>query len=297
MTRAHYIVRVGNDGLATKVSDSAPNHWHFLSPQRLWGFPRDLKLVNIRAKFESDIENPRVTTYVWFLCNGYGGPGHFVQVGIGRRHQGQGPVRNGNLPIPNDMMARLQQDFDHWFEWRPVTPNRAFHNQVRQLAIPQPTYRSTLRRVTADHVSFPSFESLLDTIEQQIAVVTTAQQILSTTRPSFEIDLENVRREQAEPHSRGHIYLIRMEGTTFYKIGMSFDPLIRLRTLQTGNPHPLTLLITQAVVDMRSAELSLHRLFAAQRVPNRDIREWFDFGTSIGDVEIAFGTFRMRDVE
>ena len=33
------------------------------------------------------------------------------------------------------MMARLQQEFDHWFEWRPVTPDAAFQDRVRQLPI------------------------------------------------------------------------------------------------------------------------------------------------------------------
>lgn len=258
-----------------------------------------MTIVNVRAQFEADIEDPRVTAYIWFLCNGYGGPGHFVQVGIGRRHLGNGPAGNGDLPIPEDMMGRLQQGFDHWFEWRPVNPDAAFLARLRQLPIPQPAYIPTLRRVTADRPSFPLFEDLIDGEERQAAALTTTALLAAQTTalpaaaptpPAIEVDLENLRREQTEPHSHGYIYLIHMERTPFYKIGMSLDPQIRLRTLQTGNPHPLYLLNTHAVPDMRSAEVGLHRRFESQRVPNLNVREWFDFGDGTGEVEIAFST-------
>lgn len=289
MARAHYIVRVGNEGIAKKISTSALNHWHYLSPQHLWGLPRSMTHVKVRAKFEADIENPQVTAYIWFLCNGHGGPGHFVEVGIGRRHLGQGPVGNGTLPIPEDMMARLQQGFDHWFEWQPLTANAAFQDQLHQLPIPLPHFIPTLRHVTAEHQSFSLFQALIDGEEHRAAAITTALPAAAPTPPAIEVDLENVRREQAEPHSQGEVYLIHMGGTTFYKIGMSLDPQIRLRTLQTGNPYPLQILHTQAVQDMRSAETGLHRQFEAQRVPNLNAREWFDFGDGPGEVEIAFG--------
>ena len=292
MARAHYIVRVGNVGIAKTTSERAPNHWHYLSPQYLWGLPKAMPHVNVRAKFEADIENPRVVACIWFLCNSHGGPGHFVQVGIGRRHLGHGPVGNGNLPIPEDMMARLQQGFDHWFEWQPISSDVAFQDRLRQLPIPHPPYIPTLRHVTEEHPSFPLFQDLIDIEEQHTAAVTTALPAAIPTPPAIEIDMENLRREQTEPHSQGYIYLIHMENTTFYKIGMSFDPEIRMRTLQTGNPHPLYLLNTQAVQDMRSAEVDLHRKFETQRVPNVSVREWFDLGDGTGEVNTAFATLR-----
>ena len=297
MASAHYIVRVGNEGVASTISSSAPNHWHFLSPQHIWGLPRATPQVKVRAQFEADIEDPGVTAYLWFLCNSHDGPGRFVQVGIGRRHLGQGPIGNGNLPIPQDMMTRLQQGFDHWFEWRPVSPDPAFQDLVRQMAIPHPPYIPTLRRVTVDHPSFGLFQALIDDEEQQAttAAAAAAPAALPAALPPtpsavIEADLENIRRERSNPHSQGYIYLIHMEDTTFYKIGMSLDPEIRLRTLQTGNPHPLNLLNTQAVQDMRSAEISLHQRFENQRVPNPNVREWFDLGgdDSAGEVESAF---------
>ena len=305
MARAHYIVRVGNAGLAPKVSESAPNHWHYLSPQHLWGFPKTMTTVKVRAAFETDIENPSLTAYIWFLCNGHGGPGHFVQVGIGSHHLGNGPVGDGssegNRPIPADMMARLQQNFDHWFSWRPVSTNSAFQDRLRQLPIPHPPYIPTLRRVTERHPSFPLFQDLIDIAEQQAAAAAAAAvitavlpaSVTATTSPAIaEVDLENIRREQTEPHAEGYVYLIHMEDTTFYKIGMSLDPEMRLRTLQTGNPHTLYLVNRQAVRDMRGAEMDLHRRFERRRVPNVCVREWFDLGEGTDEVDTAFASLR-----
>ena len=305
MARAHYIVRVGNAGLAATVSESAPNHWHYLSPQHIWGFPKTMTTVKVRAAFEADIETPGVTAYVWFLCNGHGGPGHFVQVGIGGRHLGNGPVGDGsgdgNRPIPADVMVRLRQGFDHWFEWRRVSTNSAFQDRLRQLPIPHPPYISALRRVTETHQSFPLFQDLIDIAEQQAAAAATAAVITavlpaaltSSTSPAItQTDLENIRREQTEPHSEGYVYLIRMEDTTFYKIGMSLDPEIRLRTLQTGNPHHLCLVNRRAVRDMRAAEMDLHRRFERKRVPNVYVREWFDLDEGTAEVDTAFDSLQ-----
>lgn len=286
--RAHYIVRVGNEGVATTVSTRSLNHWHYLSPQRLWGLPKSMTHVKVRAELEANMEKAQVTVYVWFLCNGYGGPGHFVQVGIATRRVRQGPVENGTLPIPAETMTRLRQGFNHWFEWRPVTSDVAFLDRVRQLPAPKPTFIPTLRRVTADHPSFPLFQGLIDNIGVQQAAAAATTTIPATLAR----ELENIRRERAEPHSPGYLYLIHMGSTTFYKIGMSLDPEIRLHTLQTGNPQPLHLLTTQAVQDMRSAEMGLHRQFESQRVPNPNVREWFDLGDRTDEVQKAFVTVR-----
>ena len=295
MARAHYIVRVGNEGVAAKVSSRAPNHWHYLSPLYLWGLPKAMTHVKVRAQFEADIENPQTTAYIWFLCNGHGGPGHFVEVAIGSRLLGQGPVANEDLPIPRDMMARLQEGFDHWFGWEPVNSSAVFQNRIRQLPVPHPPFIPTLRRVTEEHSSFLEFQNVIDTLEQQSpAVVTTPStaQGAVPTAPAIEADLENIRREQTNPHSQGHVYLIQMENTTFYKIGMSLDPQIRLRTLQTGNPCLLNLLTTQAVQDMRSAEIRLHQQFETQRVPNLSAKEWFDLSDGADEVQAAFTDLR-----
>ena len=315
MVRAHYIVRVGNDGLSRTVNENAPNHWYYLSPQHLWGFPTRLKQVNVRAKFEAEMKDSRVTVFIWFLCNSVGGPGRFVQVGIAKHRSVRGPVANAECPIPPDMMAGLRQGFDHWFEWRPVSSDAAFHNQLRQIPVPLPHYIPTLRYIKSDHTSFPAFQALIDGEVRRVKAVRAGQPEVAvqtappaadrqgtlptsrqnaatvtarTTRRVIEVDLENIRRENVDPHAPGHVYLIRMEGTSFHKIGMSLDPEIRLRTLQTGNPQPLSIVNRRAVQDMRSAELSLHRQFETQRVPNPNVREWFDFGNGTHVVNAAF---------
>ena len=106
--------------------------------------------------------------------------------------------------------------------------------------------------------------------------------------PAIKVDRDNERREQANPHSRGFVYLIHEGDTTFYKIGMSLDPQVRLKTLQTANPRHLHLTKTQEVQDMRDAELSLHKQFTAHRVPNAIVREWFDFVGGTDEVKAAF---------
>ena len=42
--------------------------------------------------------------------------------------------------------------------------------------------------------------------------------------PTIKADVENFRRGYTEPSSEGFDYLIRMEGKTFYKMGMRLDP-------------------------------------------------------------------------
>lgn len=313
MTRSHYIVRVGNEGIAQKVTLSSANHWHYLSPQLLWGLPKQLKQVNVRDQFESDIADPRVTTYIWFLCNGHKGSGHFVQVAIGRHRLARGPVQNGPLPIPDDMMERLREGFDHWFDWWPLNPDPGFEDRVRQVPIPKPPYRASLQRVTVDHQSLQTFENFVDDEEERqrqqnqhqpqmprvnaamgapVAVMAPTSPYdetqLSRIQEIAEEDLQNIKREFTNPHGPGFCYLIHMSTTNFYKIGMSLDPETRLKTLQTGNPLLLTLLETQDVNDMRSTELTLHRYFESHRVLNSSVREWFDFGEDRDEVKAAF---------
>ena len=313
MERTHYIVRVGNAGLAPSITRESPNHWHYLSAQRLWGLPRELKQVKVRAKFMSDLSDPRVACYIWFLCNSHGGRGHFVAAGLGRPDSGHGPVANGNLPVPPDMLERLRQGFDHWFEWDPVSRDPAFAGQLAQLRVPVPHYISTLRRVTAQHQSFASFEALVDAEELRAreggegggggAVVAPQGPLpppappmqaleqsvgrvrAETTASLVQADLSNLQREHTDPHAPGHVYLIHMQDTSFFKIGMSLDPATRLRTLQTGNPRPLRLLGVREVEDMLAAEARLHRRFDSQGVKDGGGREWFDFGEASSDLE------------
>ena len=303
MARAHYIVRIGNIGFARTSSASAPNHWHYLSPQRLWGFPKAMTVVNVRARFMADIADGATVVYIWFLCNGHGGRvGRFVAVGIGTGVSA-GPERStstseaeGRRTIPDNVMQRLREGFDHWFTWQPVRFDEAsLQERLGRIPAPKPTYIPTLRCVTVEHESFRAFEALVEA--QQRLYPLPPPPSLPPPRATREdgvtsilLDLENLQREQDEPRSKGYVYLIGMADTAFYKIGMSLDPRIRLQTLQTGNPRPLRIVRTTTVGDMRGAESGLHRRFEAQRVLDVDSREWFELKSQelVGEVEKAF---------
>ncbi|KAL8791152.1 MAG: hypothetical protein Q9195_006049 [Heterodermia aff. obscurata] len=302
MTRAYYVVRIGNVGFARTSSASAPNHWHYLSPQRLWGFPKGMTVVKVRARFMADINDASTTVYVWFLCNGHGGRvGRFVAVGIGTGLS-PGPDPNPTSTsaaegrtIPNNVMQRLREGFDHWFTWQPVRFDEAsLQERLSRIPAPKPTYIPTLRRVTAEHESFQAFEALIEAQQRLYPLPPPSLAPPGATgadnKASIMLDLENLQREQDEPRSKGYVYLISMADTAFYKIGMSLDPRIRLQTLQTGNPRALIIVRTTAVGDMRGAESRLHRRFEAQRVLDVDSREWFELESEelVREVEGAF---------
>lgn len=289
-TRVHYILRLGNAELATKTCSSAPNRWHNLSPQHIWSLPKYLTQVNVRKDSEADIEVTRVTAYIWFFCNCHGGPDHFIQVGITRHHLGQDPVKASKLPIPEDIIARLNQGFGHWSEWLPVTPQAAFQDQVRpQPILPCPWIPNP--HLIAKHPSLPTMQQLIDFEEKQKEATTTALPGAPPPRSFIKFDIENSYCERAQPHSQGYLYLIRIENTSMYTIGMSLDPEIRLQTLQAATPFPLCLLKTQGVQDMRSAEIILHRQFECQEVPHlNSISRWYNLGNDVDAVQTAFAT-------
>ena len=249
--------------------------------------------LKVRAKFLADIAAPDTTAYIWFLCNSHGGqPGRFVQLAIGVRDQGRGPVADGQLPIPETVMARLRDGFDHWFSWQPVHLDPSLREKLATIPAPTPTYIPTLRHVTATHSSFPAFEALIRAVEHHSSLAL----VPATESEAVELDLQNLRREQVAPHAGGYVYLIHMADTAFYKIGMSLDPDVRLRTLQTGNPHRLRVVRTSAVRDMRRAESGLHGRFERCRVRDVDAREWFEFQDGgVGEVEGAFGEEGEKD--
>ena len=289
MAREHYIIRVGNQRFAQSSSPQVTNHWHYLSPQHLWGFPKTMTTVKVRARFLADIAAPDTTAYIWFLCNSHGGqPGRFVQLATGVRDQGSGPIADGELPIPDPVMARLRDGFDHWFRWQPVPLDVSLREKLATIPAPTPTYIPTLRHVSGTHSSFPAFEALIHDVEQHSGVASVPSPV--TEAEAVELDLRNLRREHGAPHAGGYVYLIHMADTAFYKIGMSLDPEMRLRTLQTGNPHRLRIVRVSAVRDMRAAESGLHERFETCRVRDVDAREWFEFPDGgVGEVEGAFG--------
>lgn len=66
-----------------------------------------------------------------------------------------------------------------------------------------------------------------------------------------------------------YVYVIRRRDTQEIKIGVSYDPAARLRTLQTAHGEPLELVT--AFPGAEAMEETLHRRFAA----HRKLGEWF----------------------
>jgi hypothetical protein len=71
------------------------------------------------------------------------------------------------------------------------------------------------------------------------------------------------------PKWAGHIYVVESAG--YYKIGMAKIVARRVYQFSTEYPHPVTLVMSAPVENMREAEASLHARFADKRVRG----EWF----------------------
>lgn len=73
----------------------------------------------------------------------------------------------------------------------------------------------------------------------------------------------------------GIVYLILQidgEGKELYKIGVTKNPIeVRLRCIQTGSPHKLTLQGSYQSPNYRRIESWLHRVYNSQKVKG----EWF----------------------
>lgn len=74
-----------------------------------------------------------------------------------------------------------------------------------------------------------------------------------------------------------HVYAIRNTVTGAVKLGISRDPAIRLKQLQTGNDCRLELVATRPALNRYSDESELHRKHAPLRLRG----EWFACGAEI----------------
>jgi hypothetical protein len=70
-----------------------------------------------------------------------------------------------------------------------------------------------------------------------------------------------------------YIYLIQKNTESIYKIGISDNPLKRVKQLQTGNSARLHLIKIFPVANARAIEKRLHRLLMFHRCSPRG--EWF----------------------
>ena len=70
-----------------------------------------------------------------------------------------------------------------------------------------------------------------------------------------------------------HLYIIQADRTGSVKIGRSNDPEQRLKSLQTGNPHLLKLILV--LKDKGYLETSLHRRLTRGKTNGGE--EWFEY--------------------
>jgi len=71
-----------------------------------------------------------------------------------------------------------------------------------------------------------------------------------------------------------YIYLMQSLENSYYKIGVSNMPNIRLKQLNTGNPSPIKLIEVYPTEFAFKIEKALHRKYAYLKIKNK---EWFDF--------------------
>ena len=79
----------------------------------------------------------------------------------------------------------------------------------------------------------------------------------------------------------GFLYIIS-DGKD-YKVGVAKDPEKRLKTLQTGNKHTLSLEFTESKNSPYQCEKIIHQALAVYRTKG----EWFE-GCSLRDIRVAF---------
>jgi hypothetical protein len=117
-----------------------------------------------------------------------------------------------------------------------------------------------------------------DSVTQATLAMTTGEQISSTkTLSNIENNnlFSNLLSQQVNistpiPNT-DNVYLVREDDSDRYKIGSSGNPLIRIKTLSTGNSHELTL-IACCPGDVRVEKDFQNKYFA-----NRIRGEWFKF--------------------
>lgn len=134
-----------------------------------------------------------------------------------------------------------------------------------------------------------------------------AQQLRKATMPSATVQLElnlpepptpkpkPIRRVKAKkqargavakfPKVKGYIYVIRAVDE-HYKIGLTVNPVTRLRQLRAGSPHDLAFEILAPCDDIYRIESVLHTQYANQRIKG----EWFTLSADdLTDIRTTLG--------
>lgn len=92
-----------------------------------------------------------------------------------------------------------------------------------------------------------------------------------------------------------YIYLIQIEKSNFYKIGLTKNPTQRLNQLQSSNPHDLKLIDCIQLNEREKAvklEKELHKTFIKYKVN----REWFEF-VNLDEWKIITKSFNRSETD
>ena len=96
------------------------------------------------------------------------------------------------------------------------------------------------------------------------------------------ISSDNWTSNKSKSLRAGSVYLVRNDNNGMIKIGRSRAVEKRLKTLQTSNPFPLSLILTISTNNAPQVESNLHKIFRHKRVYG----EWFNLSDQ--DIDLAF---------
>ena len=99
-----------------------------------------------------------------------------------------------------------------------------------------------------------------------------ARSLYIDSRRKIDELLCTLERSEKQEDEAKHVYFIRMEGTSFVKVGFSGDIFQRMKALRTANPLSLTLEYSYETIMYAEIEHELHQLCSDSRVSG----EWFE---------------------
>ena len=102
--------------------------------------------------------------------------------------------------------------------------------------------------------------------------------LYSTSQLSVENPMDYVRRNIYQGEIPRYLYLINLHNTDHYKIGITNNLGKRIKTLQTGNSHPLNyaFVVKADLTDILGKEIEYLERFLHENYSSKRIRgEWF----------------------
>ena len=89
--------------------------------------------------------------------------------------------------------------------------------------------------------------------------------------------VENARKSNSKRFPNGCLYIIGIEGTDYYKIGVSQNVDRRLRDLESSTPFTLNLLYCEYYLNVYDIESHMHQMLKDFYVKS----EWFDIDIDV----------------